>query len=80
MVVQERAKLQAELFGKVLFFKRVEQGHGGSEGPHKGGALGAAGEMLVKFRADVGRQAAIEVIGQERDDSGTVGHSVTIEL
>jgi len=73
MVVQERAKLQAELFGKVLFFKRVEQGHGGSERPHEGGALGAAGEMLVKFRADIGRQPAVEVIGQQGDDAGTLG-------
>ena len=73
MVVQKGAKPQPELFGKILFFKRVEQGHGGSEGSHKGGALGAAREMLVKLRANVGREAAVEVIGQQGDDAGTLG-------
>ena len=72
MVVQKRAQPQAQLFGEISFFERVEKGHGGTEGPDEGGAFGAAGKVLVQLGPDIRGQTAIKVVGQEGDDPRTI--------
>src|SRR5207253_8299143 len=81
VIVEERAEAQPQLFRQILFLQRLKEGHRRAEGAHERGAFRTAGEMLLQLGADVGRQAAVEVVGEQGDDPGAGrGHHLSMNL
>ena len=72
-VVEECLQPQPQLFRQVVFAQRLQQSDRRSERADEGGALGAAAEVLFEIVPDVGRQPAVEVVGQQSDEAGAVG-------